>query len=60
MEKAITAAVKIQRVWRNYRSCPYCNKYSCNGFYNQFNCSEMWDVDDLRKLDDYLDRLAGY
>lgn len=60
MDKAIKAVIKIQRAWRNYRSCPYCGKYTCNGLYNQFECSELWDLDDLIKFDAYLDRLSRY
>jgi hypothetical protein len=60
MERTIAAVIKIQRAWRNYRNCPYCGNHDCNGLYNQFECSELWDLYDLMKLDDYLDRLSRY
>lgn len=57
------AAVKIQRAWRESLKCqpicPYCSTCGCDGAYSQFKCKEMWDSNDLQKLDSYIDRLHG-
>jgi hypothetical protein len=56
MNKYFQAALKIQNAWRDYyyNTCPYCYRYMCPGIYNQYRCDEMWDKNDLLKLDIYL------
>jgi len=54
----LQAALKLQRAWRSYWCCPYCDTYRCRGMYSQFYCREMWSESELAKLDAYLDR--GY
>ena len=57
--QVLQAALKIQRAWRAYWICPYCDSYRCRGIYSEFDCGFMWDKSDLLKLDIYLDRGSG-
>lgn len=59
MDLQTQAALKIQRAWKAYWICWYCDTYRCGGIYSEFSCPIEWPESELAKLDARLDRRHG-